>query len=80
LRVYVGLFGARTGGAHASREQADHAVYVAERALVIALETRSYRIAAQLNRIPALLDAAGADEQARTLGTRINLLKSWKES
>jgi hypothetical protein len=53
---------------------------VAERALVIALETRSSRIASQLNRIPALLDAAGADEQARTLGTRINLLKSWKES
>ena len=76
----LGLCLARLSVAHASREQADHAVYVAERALVIALETRSYRIASQLNRIPALLDAAGADEQARTLGTRINLLKSWKES
>jgi hypothetical protein len=75
----LGLCLARLSVAHASQEQADHAVYVAERALAIAVETRSSRISSQIDRVPALLATAGAEEHARMLGTRISQVKSRKE-
>jgi transcriptional regulator with XRE-family HTH domain len=75
----LGLGLARLSVAHASREEADHAVYVAERALAIAMETRSSRISSQIDRVPALLATAGADDHARMLNTRISQVRSRKE-
>lgn len=80
FRRDLGLCLARLSIAHASRAEVEHAVYVAERALSIAHETHSYRVFSQLARIPALLEAADAEDQARLVHGQINLLRSRKES
>jgi transcriptional regulator with XRE-family HTH domain len=76
----LGLCLARLSAAHARQEQAEHAVYVAERSLAIARETRSFRVESQLVRIPRLLEAGGASDQARHITSLINVLRSSKES
>lgn len=74
----LGLCLARLSVAHASKAQAEHAVFVAERALSIAHETHSYRVSSQLARVPGILDSVGADDQARFMRGRISLLGSEK--
>lgn len=79
FRRDLGLCLARLSVAHATGSQADHAVYVADRALAIAHETRSFRIAAQLDRVPGLLTSAGAADQARLMTGKIAQLKARRE-
>lgn len=76
----LGLCLARLSLAHASKAQAEHAVYVAERAFAIGLETMSFRIESQLVRIPRLLDESGEDDHARHIRSLLNVLRSSKES
>ncbi|HEX5115157.1 MAG TPA: hypothetical protein VFW65_08160 [Pseudonocardiaceae bacterium] len=76
----LGLCLARLSVAHAAKEQADHAVFVAERAFAIGIETRSFRIESQLVRIPKLLDESGENDQARHIRSLLTLLRSSKES
>jgi transcriptional regulator with XRE-family HTH domain len=68
FRRDLGLGLARMALAHVRTGQLDEAVAVAQDSLVIAAETRSYRIASQLARVPRLLTAIDAHDPAEYLG------------
>jgi len=72
----LGLCLARLAVAHASDDQADYALAVAERALQITRETKSYRTATQLSRIPAILADGDAADEARRLERQLKSLRA----
>lgn len=72
----LGLCLARLAVAYAGDSQVEHAVTVADRALVIARETGSFRTHTQLARIPGLLTEHGADDAARRLDRLLPSLRS----
>jgi tetratricopeptide (TPR) repeat protein len=67
---------ARLAVAHASSGQIENAVIVADRSLEIALDTKSFRTEDQLSRIPSILIAHGAEDEARRFDRKIRSLKS----
>jgi tetratricopeptide (TPR) repeat protein len=76
FRRDLGLCLARLAVAHASSGQIENALIVADRALEIARETRSFRTADQLARIPGILIERGAGDEARRFDRSIRSLKS----
>lgn len=76
FRRDLGLCLARLAVAHASSDQIENALVVADRALEIARETRSFRTADQLARIPGILIERGAGDEARRFDRSIRSLKS----
>ena len=76
FRRDLGLCLARLAVAHASSGQIENALIVADRALEIARETRSFRTEDQLARIPGILIERGAGDEARRFDRSIRSLKS----
>ncbi|MCP2252921.1 Helix-turn-helix domain-containing protein [Prauserella aidingensis] len=76
FRRDLGLCLARLAVAHATDGQVDNALIVADRALGITQETRSSRTEDQLTRIPSMLAAAGATEQARRFERQVQVLRT----
>ncbi|MDQ3763612.1 MAG: helix-turn-helix domain-containing protein [Actinomycetota bacterium] len=76
FRRDLGLCLARLALAHVSSDQIENALIVADRSLEIARDTKSFRIEAQLARIPGMLIARGAGDEARRFDKRIRSLKS----
>ena len=76
FRRDLGLCLARLAVAHASSGQIENALIVADRALEIARETKSFRTADQLARIPGILIERGAGDEARRFDRSIRSLKS----
>ena len=76
FRRDLGLCLARLAVAHASSGQIENALIVADRALAIACETRSFRTEDQLARIPSILIEQGAGDEARRFDRSIRSLKS----
>ncbi|MBK1784451.1 helix-turn-helix domain-containing protein [Prauserella cavernicola] len=76
FRRDLGLCLARLAVAHATDGQVDNALIVADRALGIARETKSSRTEDQLAKIPGILAAIGADEQARRLERQVRSLRT----
>jgi tetratricopeptide (TPR) repeat protein len=72
----LGLCLSRLAIAHASSSQIENALIVAERSLEIARDTKSFRIEVQLARIPGILIARGAGDEARQFDRSIRSLKS----
>ncbi|WP_156758356.1 helix-turn-helix domain-containing protein [Actinokineospora pegani] len=75
FRRDLGLCLARLALAHAVEGQAEYAVQVARSSAVIALETRSSRIQAQLGRVPGVLAAQDALEESRMVGRLVASLR-----
>jgi tetratricopeptide (TPR) repeat protein len=76
FRRDLGLCLARLAVAHASSDQIENALIVADRALEIARETKSFRTADQLARIPGILIERGARDEARRFDRSIRSLTS----
>lgn len=76
FRRDLGLCLARLAIAHASIDQIENALIVADRSLEIARDTKSFRTKAQLARIPSVLIARGAEDEARRFDRRIRSLNS----
>jgi tetratricopeptide (TPR) repeat protein len=76
FRRDLGLCLARLSIAHASSDQIENALIVADRSLEIARDTKSFRTVDQLARIPAILIARGAGDEARRFDRSIRSLKS----
>jgi tetratricopeptide (TPR) repeat protein len=72
----LGLCLARLTVAYAGDGQVEHALTVADHALAIARETRSFRTHTQLARIPRLLTEHGANDEARQLDRLLTSLRS----
>jgi tetratricopeptide (TPR) repeat protein len=75
FRRDLGLCLARLAVAHASNGQIENALIVAGRSLEIARDTKSFRTVDQLTRIPGILIARGAEDEARRFDRRIRSLK-----
>ena len=76
FRRDLGLCLARLAVAYVSSDQIENALIVADRSLEIVRDTKSFRTEGQLARIPGMLIARGAGDEARLLGRRIRSLKS----
>lgn len=77
FRRDLGLALARLAVAHASVDEVDNALIVADRSFDIAKETKSHRIADQLTKIPGRVTEQGAEEEASKFRQRLrHLLKS----
>lgn len=76
FRRDLGLCLARLSVAHASSDQIENALIVADRSLEIARDTKSFRTLDQLGRIPGMLIARGAGDEARRFDRSIRSLKS----
>jgi tetratricopeptide (TPR) repeat protein len=76
FRRDLGLCLARLAIAHASSGQVENALIVASRSLEIARDTKSFRTETQLARIPSILIAQGAEDEARRFDRSIRSLKS----
>ncbi|MBV8993225.1 MAG: hypothetical protein JO287_05890 [Pseudonocardiales bacterium] len=76
FRRDLGLCLARLAVAHASSEQVENALIVAERSLEIVQDTKSFRTQDQLTRISRILAEKGAADEARRFDRRIRSLKS----
>ena len=76
FRRDLGLCLARLAVAHASSDQIENALIVANRAREIARDTKSFRTVDQLARIPGILIARGAGDEARRFDRSIRSLKS----
>jgi tetratricopeptide (TPR) repeat protein len=76
FRRDLGLCLARLAVAHASSGQIENALIVADRSLEIVCDTKSFRTEAQLARIPGMLIARGAEDEARRFDRRIRVAKS----
>jgi tetratricopeptide (TPR) repeat protein len=72
----LGLCLARLAVAHASSGQIKNAIIVADRSLEIARDTKSFHIEDQLVRLPPILIAQGAEDEARRFDRSIRSLKS----
>jgi tetratricopeptide (TPR) repeat protein len=75
FRRDLGLCLARLAVAYASSERPDQAIAVAHQALTIASDTRSQRTARQLRRLPGILDASGAADQAQRIRHTLKVLR-----
>jgi len=75
FRRDLGLCLARLAVAHASSGQIENALIVADRSLEIARDTKSFRTQAQLARVPSILVAQGAEDEARRFDRSIRSLK-----
>jgi hypothetical protein len=75
FRRDLGLCMSRLAIAHASSDQIENALIVAGRSLEIARDTKSFRTEAQLARIPGILIARGAEDEARQFDRSIRSLK-----
>lgn len=76
FRRDLGLCLARLAVAHASSDQIENALIVADRSLEIVRDTKSFRTLDQLARIPAILVARGAEDEARRFDRKIRSLNS----
>lgn len=76
FRRDLGLCLARLAVAHASYGQIENALIVADRSLEIVRDTKSFRTEDQLARIPGMLVARGAGDEARRFDRKIRSLKS----
>lgn len=76
FRRDLGLCLSRLAVAHASSGQIENAIIVADRSLEIARDTKSFRTEDQLARIPGVLAAHGAEDEARRFDRSIRSLKS----
>jgi tetratricopeptide (TPR) repeat protein len=76
FRRDLGLCLARLAVAHASSGQIENALIVADRSLEIVRDTKSFRTEDQLARIPGMLIARDAGDEARRFDRRIRSLKS----
>jgi tetratricopeptide (TPR) repeat protein len=76
FRRDLGLCLARLAVAHASNGQVENALIVADRSLEIVRDTKSFRTEDQLARIPGMLVARGAGDEARRFDRKIRSLKS----
>jgi tetratricopeptide (TPR) repeat protein len=76
FRRDLGLCLARLAVAHASNGQIENALIVADRALEIVRDTKSFRTEDQLARISGMLVARGAGDEARRFDRKIRSLKS----
>ena len=75
FRRDLGLCLARLAIAHVSSDQIENALIVADRSLEIVRDTKSFRTEGQLARIPGMLIARGAVDEARRFDRRIRSLK-----
>lgn len=75
FRRDLGLCLARLAVAHASDQQPDNAVKVVDHAVAIAVDTRSQRTARQLHRLPGILAATGATDQAQRIRHTLKALR-----
>jgi tetratricopeptide (TPR) repeat protein len=75
FRRDLGICLARLAIAHASSSQIENALIVANRSLEIACDTKSFRTETQLSRIPGILIAHGAEDEARLFDRSIRSLK-----
>ncbi|MGH3809824.1 MAG: hypothetical protein ACRDRU_25030 [Pseudonocardiaceae bacterium] len=75
FRRDLGLCLARLAVAHVSSGQIENGLIVAGRSLEIACDTKSSRTGEQLARIPGILIARGAGDEARRFDRRIRSLK-----
>lgn len=75
FRRDLGLCLARLAIAHASSDQIENALIVADRALQIVRDTKSFRTKDQLSRLSSILIARGAGDEARQLDRSIRSLK-----
>ncbi|MBV9160644.1 MAG: hypothetical protein JO281_03590 [Pseudonocardiales bacterium] len=76
FRRDLGLCLARLAVAYASSGQIENALIVADRSLEIVRDTKSFRTEDQLARIPGILIARGAGDEARRFDRSIRSLKS----
>jgi tetratricopeptide (TPR) repeat protein len=76
FRRDLGLCLARLAVAHASSDQIENALIVADRSLEIVRDTKSFRTEDQLSRLPGILIARGAGDEARRFERSIRSLKS----
>ncbi|MGH3547238.1 MAG: hypothetical protein ACRDQU_03755 [Pseudonocardiaceae bacterium] len=76
FRRDLGLCLSRLAVAHASSDQIDNALIVADRSLKIVRDTKSFRTESQLARIPGILTKRGAEDEARRFDRKIRSLKS----
>jgi tetratricopeptide (TPR) repeat protein len=75
FRRDLGLCLARLAVAHASDQQPDNALTVVNHAVAIAVDTRSQRTARQLHRLPGILTAVGAIDQAQRIRHTLKALR-----
>jgi tetratricopeptide (TPR) repeat protein len=75
FRRDLGLCLARLAVAHASSDQIESALIVADRSLEITRDTKSFRTVDQLARIPGILIKRGAADEARRFDRSIRSLK-----
>jgi len=76
FRRDLGLCLARLAVAHATCDQLDSALIVAQRSLEIASDTKSSRTERQLARLPGLFSERGAEDEARKFARRVRSLYS----